>query len=113
MTPSVELTSFCLFDPRVVASTPSLVKFISVVRGSVTLSVSADWAFARLFPLAEVRQASADAPVLFTEEDGLKGAVEGDRGGGGGLAYSRVHCRALWSCIGRFRRNSVAIDGTG
>lgn len=113
MTPSVELTSFCLFDPRIVASTPSLVKFISVVRGSVTLSVSAaDWAFARPFPLAEVRRVSVDAPALFTEEDGLKGA-EGDRGGGGGLAYSSVHCRALWSCIGRLRRNSVAIDGTG
>ena len=113
MTPSVELTSFCLFDPRVVASTPSLVKFIPVIRGSVTLSVSAFWAFARPFPLAEVRRVSTDAPALFTEEDELKGAAEGERGGGGGLAYSSVHCRALWSCIGRLRRNSVAIDGTG
>jgi hypothetical protein len=113
MTPSVELTSFCLFDPRVVASTPSLVKIIPVVRASVTLSVSTDWAFARPFPLAEVRRVSADAPALFMEEGGLKGAAEGDRGGGGGLAYSSVHCRALWSWIGRLRRNSVAIDGTG
>jgi hypothetical protein len=115
MTPSVELTSFCLFDPRVVAPTPSLVKFIPVVRASVTLSVSADWALARPFPLAEVRRVSAGAPVLLTEEDGLKGAAEGDRGGGGGggLAYSSVQCRALWSCTGRLRRNSVAIDGTG
>jgi hypothetical protein len=114
MTPSVEPTSFCLFDPRVVASTPSLVEFIPVVRGSVTLFVSAaDCALARPFPLVEVRRASADAPALFTEEGGLRGAAEGDRGGGGGLAYSSVHCRALLSCIGRLRRNSVAIDGTG
>jgi hypothetical protein len=110
MTPSVELTSFCLFDPRVVASTPSVVEFIPVVRGSVTIFVSADCTFARPFPL---RRVSADAPALFTEEGGLKGAAEGDRGGGGGLAYSSVHCRALLSCIGRLRRNSVAIDGTG
>jgi hypothetical protein len=113
MTPSVELTSFCLFGPRVVTSTPSPVKFIPVVRGSGTLFVPADWAFARPFPLAGVRRVSADAPALFTEEDRLKGAAEGDRGGGGGLAYCSVHCRALWSCIGRLRRNSVAIDGTG
>ena len=112
MTPSVELASFCLFDPRV-ASTPSLVEFITVVRVSVTLFVSADWAFTRPFPLAEVRRVSTDALPLFTEAGGLKGAAEGDRGGGGGLAYSSVHCRALWSCIGRLRRNSVAIDGTG
>ncbi|SRR6266436_4195700 len=115
MIPSVERTSFCLFDPRVVAPATSLVNSITVVSGSVTLSVSADadWALARPFPLAEVRRVSADAPALFTEEDGLKGAAEGDRGGGGGLAYSSVHCRALLSCVGRLRRNSVAIDGTG
>lgn len=113
MTPSAELKSFCLFDPRVVASIPSLVKFIPVVRGSATLSASTDWTFARPFPLAGVRRLSGDAPTLFAEEDGLKGAAEGDRGGGGGLAYSSVHCRAFWSCIGRLRRNSVAIDGTG
>ena len=113
MTPSVELKSFCLFEPRVVASTPSLVKFIPVVRGSATLSVSADWAFTRPFPLMGERRVSGDAPALFTEEDRLKGEAEGDRGGGGGLAYISVHCRALWSCMGRFRRNSVAIDGTG
>src|SRR5260370_29317136 len=114
MAPSVEPTSFCLFDPHIniVASTPSFVKSIPVVSSSGTLSVSADWAFARPFPLAEVRRVSADAPALFTE-DGLKGVAEGDRGGGGGLAYSSVHCRALRSCIGRLRRNSVAIDGTG
>ena len=115
MTPSVKLTSFCLFDPRVIAPTPSLVELIPVVRDSVTLSVSADWAFARPLPLVDVRRVSADALALFTEEDELKGAAEGDRGGGGGggLAYSSVHCRAVWSCIGRLRRNSVAIDGTG
>lgn len=87
MTVSVELKSFCLFDPRVTASTPSLVKFMPIVRGSGTLSVSADWPFARPFPLAEERRVSGDAPALFTE-GGLKGAAEGDRGGGGGLAYS-------------------------
>jgi hypothetical protein len=87
---------------------------MSAVSSSVALSVSADWAFARPFPLAEVRPESVDAPALFTEdEDGLEGAAEGDAGGGGGLAYSSVHCRATRSCVGRLRRNSVAIDGTG
>jgi hypothetical protein len=89
---------------------------MSVVSGSVTLSVSADGAFARPFPLAEVRPESVDVPALFTEEDGLEGAAEGDAGNGGsggGLAYSSVHCRATRSCVGRLRRNSVAIDGTG
>ena len=82
-----------------------------IVWGSVALSVSADCALARAFPLAEVRLVLVGALALFTDDEGgSKGATEG--GGGGGLAYSSVHCRAMWSCIGRLRMNSVAIDGT-
>jgi hypothetical protein len=86
---------------------------MSAGSGSVTLSVSADWALARPFPFAEVRPVSADASVLFAEEDRLRGAAEGDGAVGGGLAYSSVHCRAVWSCVERLRRNSLAIDETG
>jgi len=85
-----------------------------IARGSGVVSV--DGAFARPFPFAEVRFTLLDALELFMDEGGkFKGVTEGDSGsgGGGGLAYSSVHCRAMRSCVARLRRNSVAIDGTG
>jgi len=70
-----------------------------------------DGAFARPFPFAEVRVTLLDP---LDEGGRFKGVTEGDSGsgGGGGLAYSSVHCRAIRSCVARLRRNSVAIDGT-
>jgi hypothetical protein len=118
MTASVNCTSLRLFDPRIgrdVASTPSFVKSMSIVWGSVVPFASVGCGFARPFPLAEVGGVCADASVVFVDVRGRFEEVmegEGD-GGGGGLAYSSVHCRAIMSCMERLRRNSVAIDGTG
>ena len=117
MIASVECTSTRLFDARVerdVASTPSFVKSMPVVWGSGVPPAPTGCAFARPLPLAEERLGLVDEFELFVgEEDGDRETGEGGRGGGGGLAYSSVHCRAVWSCIERLRRNSVAIDGTG
>jgi len=117
MIASVECTSTRLFDARVerdVASTPSFVKSMPVVWGSGVPSAPTGCAFARPLPLAEERFGLVDEFALFVDgEDGSRETAEGGRGGGGGLAYSSVHCRAVWSCIERLRRNSVAIDGTG
>lgn len=114
MIASVECTSTRLFDARVgrdVASTPSFVKSMPIVWGSGVPPPPTGCAFARPLPLAEERLGLVDEFVGEEDEDRETG--EGGRGGGGGLAYSSVHCRAVWSCIERLRRNSVAIDGTG
>jgi hypothetical protein len=63
--------------------------------------------------LAEVRFVVAGVVVVIADEEGgIEGTVEGGDGGGVGLAYNSVHWRAVWSCVGRFRRKSVAIVGT-
>jgi hypothetical protein len=119
ITLSVACTSLRLFVPRAgrgAASIPSFVKSMPAVWGSAAPSTTAVCALARPLPLEEVQLVVVvvDAPALFMDED-CGGEAEGDRGGGGGgggLAYSSVHCRAVWSCVGRLRRNSVAIEGT-
>jgi hypothetical protein len=112
ITLSVACTSLRLFVPRAgrdVAPIPSLVKSMPAAWGSAVPSATAGCAFARPLPL-EVRVV-VDALESFTDEDcGVE--TVGDGGGGGGLAYSSVHRRAVWSCVGRLRRNSVAMDGT-
>ena len=111
-------TSLRLLVPRVgrdTASTPSPVKSTSVARCSaVAPSGPADCVLARPFPFAELRVVGADEwlEVAVDEAGGFEVTVEGGDGGGGGLAYRCVHWRAVWSCVDRFRRNSVAIDGT-
>jgi hypothetical protein len=113
ITLSVACTSLRLFVPRAgrdVAPIISLVKSMPAVWGSAVPSATAGCAFARPLPL-EVRVVVVDALESFTEEDCEVEAV-GDGGGGGGLANSSVHRRAVWSCVGRLRRNSVAMDGT-
>lgn len=109
-------TSLRLLVPRVgrdTASTPSPVKSTSVARCSAVPSGPADCAVARPLPFAEVRFVDVGLVVTVDEDGGFGGTVEGGDGGGGvGLAYNSVHWRAVWSCVDRFRRNSVAIDGT-
>lgn len=113
-------TSLRLLVPRVgrdTASTPSPVKSTSAVACcSAEPSGPADGALARPLPLAEERAGAVLLVVLIADEEvgfGFEGTVEGGDGGGGvGLAYNSVHWRAVWSCVDRFRRNSVAMDGT-
>ena len=105
-------TSLRLFVPRVgrdTASAPSPVKSTSVTCCSAVSSGPVDSALARPLPFAEVRFVVADVRLGVIVDDG---GFEGGVGGGVGLAYNSVHWRAVWSCVGRFRRNSVAIDGT-
>ena len=62
---------------------------------------------ARALPLARVDGAGVVA--LGAGMDLMTGGA----GGGGGLAYRRVHSRAVLSCLLRLRTYSVAIEGTG
>jgi hypothetical protein len=109
-------TSLRLLVPRVgrdTASAPSPVKSTSVTCCSAVSSGPADCALARPLPFAEERFVVADVRlVVIVDDGGFEVTVEGGVGGGVGLAYNSVHWRAVWSCVGRLRRNSVAIDGT-